>query len=795
MSYLKDIFNLKDKTIKTINDRPILLSRFEYLLTKISFDPNIQLDSQIGNYYYSVISSVKLTDNDSSKKLSDLLITICRYIYDNKLNSNAKVKAALRYVQDKDIIDNINEFEKLSGVGIEYTKESLKEAIEFYISDKIDLIKKDRYVYYDEILSKQIKLDFEFAYYPELRKILELLIKDIIGNKTKEDKAAIKLYKKKLKASKKKVQVVDTDIKKNNHNVNNTSSSINNNDVDLNNNNLLDIINSGRKLDMAQNSQEILDIHNKITNGKIITRFPPEPNGYLHVGHCKAMNFNFKVAKENNGHCIMRFDDTNPEAEKQVYIDSILDNLSWLNHIPYKITYSSDYFDELYNLAIKLIKLDKAYVCFQTGDEIKKSREHKPHPLPSQYRNTSIEQNLKLFHSMKIGLYNEGECTLRMKGDLKSPNPNMWDLVAYRIKYVAHPKTKDKWCIYPSYDYTHCIVDSLENITHSLCTLEFENRRESYYWLLDVLNLYKPNVWEYSRLNIEHNVLSKRKLKELVFNNHVSNWDDPRLLTIDGLKRRGFTNRALTNFCNAIGVSRNSTIFPRHILDYHIRNDLDINANRIMSVLKPLKVEIINLEQDIIINNIPCHPKDSSKGLYKAILSKIIYIEQDDFRDNTNNTNNNNQAKNKKKFYGLELNKTVLLKYIGCITCTNIIYDNNNKIEKIQVKFEYPKEGEKLPKGKLHWVSEKDSLKIETRLYNVLFTKPNVSKDYLDYINPESEIIIQDSLINYNGIKDTIKINDKYQFERIGYFSVDKSSNIRLKKLRFNRTVTLKDSK
>ena len=355
----------------------------------------------------------------------------------------------------------------------------------------------------------------------------------------------------------------------------------------------------------AGNSPEILAKHRAATGGKVHTRFPPEPNGYLHIGHAKSIRFNFTVAKAYGGNTYLRFDDTNPCKENNEFIDHIKDIVSWLGYEPYKTTASSDYFQELYDIAINLIKKDKAYVCFQTSEEMKAGRDSKE---DSPWRNKPVEENLKKLEKMRQGRYAEGEACLRVKMDMQNANPNLRDFVAYRIRYVSHPHTGDAWCIYPTYDYTHCLVDSIENVTHSLCTLEFETRRESYYQLLKDAEMFQPFVYEFSRLNISNTVLSKRKIEKLVSTGRCRGWDDPRLHTIQGLKRRGYTPSMINTFCEAIGVSRhgNETLVSNKKLEFYARKELDVSAPRTFAVLDPLKVEITNFK-DIKANKIAVH--------------------------------------------------------------------------------------------------------------------------------------------------------------------------------------------
>ena len=536
---------------------------------------------------------------------------------------------------------------------------------------------------------------------------------------------------------------------------------------------------SGREIPEAENTPEQLAGHKATRPANLVTRFPPEPNGYLHLGHGKAMNFNFGIAKKHAGFCYMRFDDTNPTAEKQIYIDSILGSLDFLGHVPSKVTYTSDYFPRLHELAVQMITDGFAYVCHQTKAEIEVSRSHQP-CIPSPYRERSIAENLKLFEDMRKGKFAEGEAILRMKGDLASPNPQMWDIIAYRIMYHRHPMSGDKWCIYPSYDYAHCIVDSLENITHSLCTLEFEARRESYFWLLHVLRLYKPCVWEYSRLEIEGNVLSKRKLIALVNEGYVRGWDDCRLLTISGLQRRGFSADALNNFCEGVGVTRNANSIPWHIVEHHVRADLEPRVARAYCCVNPLKITITNYnevgefkKQKEIAN----HPSDASFGSRTLDFTQVVYIDRSDFR-----------LVDEKGYFGLAPGKTVHLKFAHQVTCVGHTLDADGEVLELQCTMDA--ENKAKVKGKLHWVPE-NALSVEVRLYNNLFTVPNPGKnenvDWRTEINTESEIVVK-SLIDSSVTG--AQPGTCFQFERVGYFVVDKDSTA--DHMVFNRSCGLK---
>ncbi|KAL6573716.1 Glutamine--tRNA ligase, cytoplasmic [Orobanche hederae] len=548
---------------------------------------------------------------------------------------------------------------------------------------------------------------------------------------------------------------------------------------------------SDRPVLRACNSKEVLDKHLKITGGKFFTRFPPEPNGYLHIGHAKAMFVDFGLAKERGGCCYLRYDDTNPEAEKKEYIDHIKEIVGWMGWEPFKITYSSDYFEELYKLALELIRRGHAYVDHQTPDEIKHYRDNK---MNSPWRDRPVEESLKLFDDMKKGLIEEGKATLRMKQDMKNDNVNMHDLIAYRIKFTPHPHAGDKWCIYPSYDYTHCIVDSLENITHSLCTLEFETRRASYYWLLDALGLYQPYVWEYSRLNISNTVMSKRKLNRLVTEKWVDGWDDPRLMTLAGLRRRGVTASAINAFVRGIGITRSdSSMIRLDRLEYHIREELNKTAPRAMVVLDPIKVVITNMDttvMDLDAKKWPDAPADDASSFYKVPFSKVVYIEKSDFR-----------TKDSKDYYGLAPGKSVLLRYAFPIKCTEVILGDDEETI-LEIHAEYDPSKKTKPKGVLHWVAESslgvEPLKVEVRLFDKLFSSENpaeLEEKWLGDLNPHSKVVLTDAYA-VPSLRDAA-IGDSFQFERLGnnticYFVVDKDTMPG--KLVFNRTVTLRDS-
>ena len=584
----------------------------------------------------------------------------------------------------------------------------------------------------------------------------------------------------------------------------------------------------------AINSDEKLQEHLQSTNSKWRTRFPPEPNGYLHIGHAKAMHFDFGVAKKHGGETLLRFDDTNPDAEKQEYIDSILSSVEWLGHTPAKVTYSSDYFDKLHELAIELIKAGHAYVCHQTKDETAASRQllqgfqlmcakgglvkkdtELPEGAASPYRERSVEKNLDLFQQMTDGKLKEGECSLRMKGDLRSDITSMWDLAAYRIKFATHPHSGDKYCVYPTYDYTHCLVDSLEDITHSLCTLEFETRQAPngpYYWLLDSLKMYKPVTWEFARCNITYNVMSKRKLNKLVTDGFVNGWDDPRLLTLEGLRRRGYTPSSVNKFCEELGVTRNDNVQQLSKLEKCIREELEEEADRIFGVLDPIPVTITNHPGTELPVECPLHPKYLDRGSRVIKLTKTVFIERSDFREVDD-----------KNFYGLAPDKAVRLLFGYNITCVGVEKDNNGKITGLTATYDPDSLGTKPPKGTLHWGST-EFINAEVRVYDKLFTvevpgvaevdqgkvdggvtpvdvievedkEMDASGDlWLTQINPDSLVTHANALVEPElAACASVPLSRRFQLQRLGYFTVDKDSASAKPVL--NRIVTLKESK
>ncbi len=536
------------------------------------------------------------------------------------------------------------------------------------------------------------------------------------------------------------------------------------------------------------------DLKNNKNEGRIVTRFPPEPNGYLHIGHAKSICLNFGIAEENEGGlCNLRFDDTNPSKEDVEYVESIKEDVRWLGYDwEDRLFYASDYFEQLYEYAIQLIKTDKAYVCSLSTEEIRETRGTLTEPgTESPFRSRSVEENLDLFKRMRAGEFEDGAHVLRAKIDMASPNVVMRDPTLYRIRKIPHHRTGDKWCIYPMYDFAHCLSDSIEGITHSLCTLEFENNRQLYDWILDELDVdCHPQQIEFARLNLGYTVLSKRKLVELVTGAYMSGWDDPRMPTISGLRRRGYTPESIRNFCERIGVARRDSTVDIALLEFSIREDLNKRAPRVMGVLKPLRVVIDNYPEDQVeeldaLNN----PEDLSMGTRKIPFSRIIYIEQDDFMEDP-----------PKKFFRLAPGREVRLRYAYFITCVDIVKDQETgQIIELHCTYDSATRGGSSPDGRkvkatLHWVSASHAIKAEARLYDHLFVKENPDEekhvDFKTHLNPNSLKIYP--FFVEPGLKDASS-GSRYQFERLGYFcvdSVDSSENA----LVFNRTVTLRDT-
>ena len=525
---------------------------------------------------------------------------------------------------------------------------------------------------------------------------------------------------------------------------------------------------------------------------KVVTRFPPEPNGYLHIGHAKSICLNFGLAEKFGGDCNLRFDDTNPTKEEIEYVESIKKDVEWLGFKWNKLCFASDYFDQFYLWAIELIKAGKAYVDHQSPEEIRKTRGTLTEPgKESPWRNRTVEENLALFEKMKNGEFEEGECVLRAKIDMSHPNVNMRDPVMYRILKESHHNTGDKWCIYPMYDFAHGYEDAIEGVTHSICTLEFQDHRPLYDWFIENVSVpHRPRQYEFARLNLTYTVMSKRKLLELVTTKCVSGWDDPRMPTISGLRRRGYTPSSIRRFCEEIGVAKTNSMVDIEFLQFCIREELNKTANRVMAVLRPLRLVIENYpegqveELDALDN-----PEAEASTTRKIPFSRVLYIEEDDFMENP-----------PKNYFRLSPGKEVRLKHAYFVTCKSVVRDEEGRIVEIRCEYDPATRGGEAPdgrkvKGTLHWVSAAHAVKAEVRLYDHLFTLKNLDeveegKEYRDYLNPDSLVVLPGCMLEPSLAM--AEAGQRFQFLRHGYFCVDPET--RPGRPVFNRIVSLKDS-
>lgn len=534
------------------------------------------------------------------------------------------------------------------------------------------------------------------------------------------------------------------------------------------------------------------DLDEGTYQGRVHTRFPPEPNGYLHIGHAKSICLNFGLAAEYGGLCNLRFDDTNPLKEEIEYVESIQDDVRWLGFDwEDRLYYASDYFDRLYEWALQLIRQGHAYVDDLSAQEIREYRGTLTEPgRESPFRNRSIEENLQRFERMAAGEFAEGACVLRAKIDMASGNLNLRDPVMYRILKASHHRTGDRWRIYPTYDWAHGQSDSIEGITHSICTLEFEDHRPLYNWLLERLGVHHPKQIEFSRLSLTHTVLSKRKLLRLVEEGHVDGWDDPRMPTISGFRRRGYTPEAIRDFCERIGVTKKDTTIEIQLLEHCLREDLNRRVPRVMGVLRPLRVVIENypegqIEELEAVNN----PEDPSAGSRRIPFSRVFYIERDDFMEDP-----------PKKFFRLAPGREVRLRYAYFVTCTGVVKDADGRVTELRCRYDPESRGGDSPDGRkvkatLHWVSASQALKAEIRIYNPLFTKANPDEvgegqDFTAHLNPSSREIVSNARVEPTLAG--VAIGSRFQFERLGYFCVDPDSAEG--RLVFNQTVPLRDA-
>ncbi|KAK6458363.1 glutaminyl-tRNA synthetase [Scheffersomyces xylosifermentans] len=744
----------------------------------------------------SLLHQLAVDSSKSAHVANRELITAA--ILDGRIKTTLQISEAVKFIGstsegEKVSIDELND---AAGVGMEVSEADVKTEISNWINLNKDEVEEKRYSMIPKVLGEVRKLpSLKWASPSLFKPIIDQLFLERLGPKDERD--VVKKEKKKPAASKEKSKDKEVKVEK--------ERSM------FSEGFLGDLHKPGEQPQMYP---ELIKEHLAFTKGKVFTRFPPEPNGFLHIGHSKAIMVNFGYAKFHDGVCYLRFDDTNPEAEEEVYFNSIKDMIDWLGFEPWKITYSSDYFDELYTLAEKLIEIGKAYVCHCTPEEVKACRGMKPDGTlggersACVHRSKSVEQNLEEFRKMKAGGFGVGEATLRMKQDLESPSPQMWDLVAYRVLNTPHHRTGDKWKIYPTYDFTHCLVDSFENISHSLCTTEFRLSRESYEWLCDVLHVYRPAQREYGRLNITGTIMSKRKIAKLVNENYVRGWDDPRLYTLEGIRRRGVPPGAILSFINTLGVTTSTTNIQVVRFESAVRGFLDQTTARLMMVLKPVEVIVDNVEEDFEeVIEIPYKPGKGGEdfGSRKIKFGKRVFIDRSDVREEEAD----------KDYFRLAPGQPVgLMKVPFNISFKSVEKDSNGNITKVHVN--YDNEGAaKKPKTFIHWVPKADAIHVkQVRIYNQLFNSENPSAHpdgYLKDINPHSEEIIEGAVIEPSfrevvakspwnveipgsdfNIKEK-KGNNTVRFQalREGYFCEDKDSTDN--EVILNRIVTLKE--
>ncbi|CRK94415.1 CLUMA_CG007922, isoform A [Clunio marinus] len=722
-----------------------------------------------GLLIYHLCSKIK-TQSLSHLELLVLLIT------SNKLDTTVRVDFSLEYVLNHGISNspiNVAELEKKCGVGIIVTPEEIDKAVEEVIKKNKAEITEQRYRFNVGKILQEVRTSLPWADGKAVKSEVDVQIFDLLGPKTEADLAPPPAKGK--KPSKPAVNEVKSKVTNVTNAVDDSAISI----MDLMKNKVhFHAPGENYKTDgyvATSNTARLLKEHLAITGGKVRTRFPPEPNGILHIGHAKAININFAYAKAHNGICFLRYDDTNPEKEEEKFFVGIKDMVEWLGYKPYAITHSSDNFQQLYEWAVKLIEKGLAYVCHQTADEMKGFNTEL-----SPWRDRPIHENVQLFEDMKNGKIDEGAATLRMKVTLEEGKV---DPVAYRIKFIAHHRTGNDWCIYPTYDYTHCLCDSIEHITHSMCTKEFQSRRSSYYWLCNALDIYCPVQWEYGRLNVNYTVVSKRKIAKLIAENVVSDWDDPRLFTLTALRRRGFPAEAINNFCARMGVTGALSTVDPMMLEASVRDVLNDTAPRRLVVLEPLKVTITNfISEKAVKLTVPDFPAQTDcKSTHEIVFDRVVYIENSDFKESA-----------EKGYRRLSLTQTVGLRHAGVVLkVIEVKKDANGKVLELICSCEKVETSEK-PKAFIQWVS--NPLEIEVRLYDRLFLHKNpedpneVPNGFLSDCNKDSLKILKsfaDKAIT------SAKIYDKFQFERIGFFSVDSDSS--KDNLVFNRTVSLKE--
>lgn len=723
-----------------------------------------QLSPSIGILLYHVASKIK-------PQIKHHLGLLATYVANGKLDSELRVNAALEYLLHH--VDNVDTtaLEAECGVGVVVTPEMIEKEVEVALSKvKKDLLNK-RYRYPMGQLMGDVRKALKWADGKAVKSEIDVQVLDLLGPKTEADLApppkAAKAAKEPKQAKKEQASNKSADDTEDDGAA--TIAELMRNKVHFHK------PGENYKTDgyvMNASTKQRLSEHLKRTGGQVRTRFPPEPNGILHVGHAKAININFGYAAAHDGVCFLRYDDTNPEKEEEQFFKGIADIVDWLGYKPYKITHSSDYFDQLYEWAKVLVGKDLAYVCHQKQEDIRGFN-----PPPSPWRNRPKEESLRLFEDMKNGKFDEGEATLRLKLTLEEGKQ---DPVAYRIKYAAHHRSGDRWCIYPTYDYTHCLCDSIEDITHSLCTKEFQSRRSSYYWLCNAVDTYCPVQWEYGRLNVSYSLTSKRKIAKLIETGICRDWDDPRLSTLAALRRRGYPAEAINNFCARMGVTGAQMTIDPSMLEAVVRSTLNLTAPRTMVVLEPLKVNIVNLKKNQKIT-VPDFPDNPDKGSHEVTLSATIYIERSDFKE-----------VGEKGYRRLTPDQPVGLRHAGYVLKLLKVVARENDGQAAEIDVECcPVEKADKPKAFVHWVGGQP-LAVEVRLYERLFVHKvpdEVQGGFLQDVNENSLCVLKGALADRHLLH--AKVYDKFQFERMGFFSLDPDTN--KDKIVFNRTVSLKE--
>lgn len=741
------------------------------------------VDRDLGKLLYTLATKLP-------KQFHGHLPLLTSYLASRKIDQEAKLTAAIKFVQDS-VGGSIDKgaLEAACGVGVVVSQDKIEATVEAIMeAKKVDIIKQ-RYKFNIGPLLAEARNKLLWADNKKVKEEFDLQVLTLLGPKTDEDLA--KPVKGPKKTAENKEKKIDSKNKNSQPVCNGTSHESEQAGASVPS--MLELLRNApfhkpgenHKTDgfvITPNTSTLLQAHLKLTGGKVRTRFPPEPNGILHIGHAKAININFGYAAAHGGSCFLRYDDTNPEKEEEKFFVGIKDMVEWLGYTPSAITHSSDNFEQLFAWAVQLIESDLAYVCHQRPEEVR-GRD----PPPSPWRDRPVHESLKLFQDMKRGKFDEGEATLRLKLTLEEGKV---DPVAYRIKFVPHHRTGDAWCIYPTYDYTHCLCDSIEHITHSLCTKEFQSRRSSYYWLCNSLNIYCPVQWEYGRLNMDYTVVSKRKIAKLIDTGIVRDWDDPRLFTLSALRRRGFPSEAINRFCASLGLTGAQISIHPDALEATVRDVLNTTAHRTMVVLDPIRVDITNFPSDAPASiSVPNIPGNDSAGSHQVTFASTLYIDATDFRES-----------DERGYRRLTPSQGVGLRHSGYVLrVAEAVRGSNNAVESIRATCE-PVSPENKPKAFIHWVA--DPIKCEVRLYDRLFLHecpedPNVVPGgFLTDINPSSLTVVPDALADRSLLTNVAPFTS-YQFERAGFFTVDSDTDVGApaQRLVFNRTVGLKEDK